>query len=122
MDTERRMETRAETDLDRREFARRLASGIVLVAATMTAGTADTAPTSTVVQQPPAETTPVPAEVEARWRAIQARYGSRLDEAQKKLIRELLVQQHRALTELRSFPLDNADEPALPFRLWLQEA
>jgi uncharacterized membrane protein len=122
MDTERRSDVRTETDLNRREFARRLASGIVLAATTMATATAEAAPPAPPVQQTPAEPAALPAEVEARWQAIEARYGARLDEAQKKLVRELLLQQHRALTELRSFPLDNADEPALPFRLWLQEA
>jgi uncharacterized membrane protein len=122
MDTERRSDVRTETDLNRREFARRLASGIVLAATTMATSTAEAAPPAPLVQQAPAEPAALPAEVEARWQAIEARYGARLDEAQKKLVRELLLQQHRALTELRSFPLDNADEPALPFRLWLQEA
>ena len=122
MDTERRSDVRTETDLNRRELARRLASGIVLAATTMATATAEAAPPAPPVQQTPAEPAALPAEVEARWQAIEARYGARLDEAQKKLVRELLLQQHRALTELRSFPLDNADEPALPFRLWLQEA
>ncbi len=122
MDTERRSDVRTETDLNRREFARRLASGIVLAATTMATATAEAAPPAPPVQQTPAEPAALPAEVEARWQAIEARYGARLDEAQKKLVRELLLQQHRALTELRSFPLYNADEPALPFRLWLQEA
>jgi predicted small lipoprotein YifL len=57
---------------------------------------------------PPAEQ----AEIEAKYDAMIARYGSRLTDEQKTEARQALEFMQRGLEPLRAFPLENGDEPA----------
>ncbi|MFY9529915.1 MAG: hypothetical protein WBC04_23440 [Candidatus Acidiferrales bacterium] len=57
------------------------------------------------------------AEVDAKVRAILAKYGNRLSEQQKTDIRRLVTEGQKSLDKLRAFPLENADQPALVLKL-----
>jgi hypothetical protein len=49
--------------------------------------------------------------VERQMAAIEARYGARLDEAGRVVIRERLLEFHRYAEAVRRAPLTPADEP-----------
>lgn len=126
METEKSI--REETGLSRRDFGRRMAT---LAAASMVVPAAVTMPEalragtlpergaemrSATASQAVHGLGPVDqAEVEAKYNAMIARYGSRLTEAQKKHAREDLEYMQRGLGPLRAFPLENGDEPATIF-------
>lgn len=116
-----------EKKLSRRDFGRRMAT---LAAASLAVPAVMTAPGTLAAATPrerAAETGnaaaqaanglgPVErAEVNAKYDAMIARYGSRLTEAQKKHAREDLEYMQRSLGPLRAFPLENDDEPATIF-------
>lgn len=56
------------------------------------------------------------AEAEARYQLALGRYGSRLNEEQKKTVKQMCYMAQPSLEKLRSFPLKNADVPALFLR------
>jgi hypothetical protein len=93
--------TSAPGDWTRRRFLAGLAAGV--------AGTA-------AADQPAPQ--PLAAEVEAQFQAILARHGARLSASQKVEVRKALVELGKAVEALRAFPLTDADEPALPFRVY----
>ncbi len=119
---------RDEGGLSRREFAR----GATVAAAAMAAipggalTTAAFATTASAVAagQPEQAAGEKPklsaegmAEAEARAAEILRRYGDRLDDAQKADIRRLVREAQAPLEALRSFPLENSDEPATMLHL-----
>lgn len=61
--------------------------------------------------QPPA----IP-EVEARVQWIFAKYGPRLDSAQRADIRRLIAGGQSSIDAMRAYPLDNSVSPATPFQ------
>lgn len=65
--------------------------------------------------QPPKLSVASQAEVEERYASILRKYGSRLNEEQKKDVHKSLVSQQQGLDQVRAFPLENWDEPATVF-------
>jgi hypothetical protein len=66
-----------------------------------------------LVAEPPASN----PEVEARVQWIISKYGSRLNEAQRADIRRLIAGGQASVDAMRAYPLDNANDPATPFRI-----
>jgi len=60
---------------------------------------------------------PANPEVEARIQWIFTKYGSRLNDAQRADIRRLISGGQSSIDAMRAYPLDNADDPATPFRI-----
>jgi hypothetical protein len=59
------------------------------------------------------------ADLEARWQLVVARYGDRLDDAQRADLRSTLEALVKLSRRLRAVPLTNADPPldlAVPWR------
>jgi hypothetical protein len=104
--------------VSRRQFARDVAAA---AAAAAILPASALAPPGEAAAPPEAagETKPLSAaaqaEVEAKYRAILRRYGSRLTEDQKKDVHRMLVEGQPALEKLRAFPLANGDGPATVF-------
>jgi hypothetical protein len=61
------------------------------------------------------------AEVEMKFSAILRKYGSRLDEDQKKDILRQLAEGQEGLEKMRAFALGNGDQPATVFQLTQNE-
>jgi hypothetical protein len=119
MDSEETQEKRAP--LSRRDFARQVATIAAAVVAAPAALVAEpqqkagghAAPAAAAPHEGPPALPPVAkAEVDAKYDAMIARYGSRLTQEQKKQARESLEFMQRGLEPLRAFPLENGDEPA----------
>jgi hypothetical protein len=94
--------------LSRRSFAR---NTVIAVAA------AAVAPNLFAEEKPPALPPPSQAEVDARVQWIIGKYGSRLDEAQRADIRRLIAGGQSSIDTMRAYPLENANDPATPFRI-----
>jgi hypothetical protein len=104
--------------LSRREFAITLAAGAACRAlpggatrASEVAGS-DRANTQT--------SAPRSAEAEAQYQLLISKYGARLSDEQKADVRRLIDQAQKSTVSLRSFQLNNADEPANVFRAGLR--
>jgi hypothetical protein len=119
MDSEEIQEKRAP--LSRRDFARQVATIAAAAVAAPAALVAEPrqkgAEHAKLASAParegaPALPAPDQAEIDAKYDAMIARYGSRLTQEQKKQARESLEFMQRGLEPLRAFPLDNGDEPA----------
>jgi hypothetical protein len=65
----------------------------------------------------PAEA-PLSGDARRQYDAILESYGSRLSDAEKEDIRRLLALGVKGVEPLRTFPLENANEPATTFRVW----
>lgn len=104
--------------VSRRDFAR----GAVLAAATAalpiraSAHTEISAPLS--AQAASAQAAQLSAVGEAQLQTILARYGKRLSDEQKADVRRLVAQAQKGSATLRSFPLENSDEPAMIFHIY----
>ena len=111
------MDTKKDSAISRREFARRAA--YVSAAASL-------APANLLHAEPVAFPASVPqsvnapklspesqAEVDSRIQAILSQYGSRLSEAQKTDIRRLATEAQPPLDRLRAFATENGDGPGL---------
>ncbi|MGB8890367.1 MAG: hypothetical protein WCC87_26815 [Candidatus Korobacteraceae bacterium] len=104
--------------LSRREFARRSAlAAATAVIAPATLLSQESAPNSTAPPanppQPASELSPdLQAEGDLKYQWIIQTYGSRLTDAQKKDVHRLIMEGQKPLAEFRTFPLDNADQPA----------
>ena len=62
------------------------------------------------------------AEAEAKVTNIFRKYGERLSEEQKADIRRVIAETQEGLDKMRSFPLENSDQPADAFRAYRHEA
>jgi hypothetical protein len=60
------------------------------------------------------------AEAEAQYQALIGKYGPRLSDEQRADIRRLIDQGQKSALSLRSFQLNNADEPANVFHAALR--
>jgi hypothetical protein len=108
--------------VSRRGFAR----GVALAAAAAAVLPADllaqtpspsaAAPAAVPADETPKLSTAGKAEAEARIQNILRKYGSRLSDAEKADLRKLVLAQQESIDRLRSFPLENWDEPALTLR------
>jgi hypothetical protein len=67
-----------------------------------------------------AETAEAPLAGEAlrQYQAILERHGNQLSDVEKADIRRLLALGVKGIEPLRTFPLENASEPATMFRVW----
>jgi hypothetical protein len=61
---------------------------------------------------------PASPEVDARVQWIVAKYGARLDAAQRADIRRLIAGGQPDVEAMRKYPLENANAPALPFKVF----
>jgi hypothetical protein len=95
--------------VSRRAFARD-AIAIATAAAVLPNVSAQEAP------QTPALAAGAQAEVNARMAWIEGKYASQLSDTQRAEIRKALTGAQAGIEAMRAYPLDNAVEPALPFR------
>ena len=105
--------------ISRRQFARTASAAIAGAALLPRTAVADDAPrTTTAAATHPAKKLAAAseAEAEARVQLVLARYGSRLKADARAELTRMARSQQELLDELRAFPLDYADEPALQFR------
>ncbi|HKD82290.1 MAG TPA: hypothetical protein VKH81_21535 [Candidatus Angelobacter sp.] len=58
------------------------------------------------------------AEVEAKLASIFRKYGERLSDEQKADIRRIMAETQEGLDKMRTFPLENHDQPADAFRAY----
>jgi hypothetical protein len=102
--------------ISRREFARRasIVSAVSMVPPSFLAPQLSTS-AQPIAQSP--ETPPLSpesqAEAEARYQAILAIYGKRFSDSQKFDIRRLCLLAQVLLDNLRKYPVENGDAPAL---------
>lgn len=105
-----------EGRLSRRDFAR----GVALAAATavvpLTARGDSESASASAAQESGVQA--MPAAAEAQLQTILAKYGKRLSDEQRTDIKRLVVQAQKTGETLRSFPLDNSDEPAMIFDVY----
>jgi hypothetical protein len=107
--------------ISRRDFARTagaaIAGAALLPRATAAADEATRALTATAAAHPAKKLAAASqAEADARVQMVVARYGSRLEPDARAELTRMSRSQQALLDELRAFPLDYADEPALQFR------
>jgi hypothetical protein len=106
--------------ISRRQFAR--VAGAMAGAALLprTAGAADaaarTAAAAATARPGKKLAAAAQAEADARVQMVLARYGGRFKAEARAELARLSRQQQELLDELRAFPLEYADEPALQFR------
>jgi hypothetical protein len=62
------------------------------------------------------------AEIEARYQSVIRKWGDRLDEEQKRRVRQILVENQRMLEPIRAFPLGNSNPPGPVLRFLTEEA
>lgn len=113
--------------ISRREFARDaalVAATISIVPTELLAQTAKTANPAKPPIPPEEEGLSVAAKAEAEmsYTALLSKYGDRLDSDQRKDAHRLLMQQQKSIEAVRSYRLENHDEPAAVLHLELPEA
>ena len=101
---------KSDPKISRRSFAR----GIAVATATAIVPKSNVATAS----QASDGKSPLSPEAEAQYQAIIAKYSSRLSDEQKTDLRRLIAQAQKASATLRSYPLDNSDEPAMVFQIY----
>src|SRR6185503_15856978 len=115
---EERMRARKKSgkvSLSRREFTRGVALAAATVGVPLTARGEAEGAFLIAPQEGSPQTSQLSAAGEAQLQIILAKYGKRLSDEQKTDIRRLVAQAQKTSETLRSFPLDNADEPAMIF-------
>jgi hypothetical protein len=103
--------------ISRRQFAR--VTGAIAGAALLPrTATAEDAPKATPATARPGKKLPAAsqAEADARVQMVLARHGGHFKADARAELQRLSRQQQELLDELRAFPLDYSDEPALQFR------
>lgn len=110
----RRKGQKDKDGISRREFARK-AMLTATAAALPSAMLAQNAAGAEPAQAPNLPAT-AQAEAERAYAAVLARYGTRLTEAQKSDLRNILGQQQKSIDTLRAFSLDNGVQPATVLR------
>ena len=118
------MRNKTSKDLDgarlsRREFSRVLATGAVTTALARGGNAAEHEPEpgDSGYHSSYQGNTPDPSpEAESQYKLLISKYGARLSDEQKADVKRLIDQGLKSAVTLRSFQLDNADEPANVFR------
>ncbi|HKW56925.1 MAG TPA: hypothetical protein VJN42_06155 [Candidatus Acidoferrum sp.] len=106
------MNAKKKSAISRREFAR--GAALASAASFVPAAGASLEPHPPFPPQEHTQLSPESqAEAEARYQSILAAYNSRFSDEQKKELRRLSFDAQPSLDRLRSYPLDNADGPAL---------
>ena len=96
--------------ISRRSFARLAAVAVAI-------------PNIAAAQPPqPAPATKSDPEVEARIAWILGTYGSRLNDEQRADIRRIIASGQSGVEDMRKYAVDNAVEPAEPFRVYRKVA
>ena len=105
---------RDRAEISRREFAAIIAAGAACVALPATPVQASV---SAELHQANAQANASSRspEAEAQYQALIGKYGPRLSDEQRADIRRLIDQGQKSTLSLRSFQLNNADEPANVF-------
>ena len=106
---------RDRAGLSRREFSRILVAGAASTALRpeTTTATGNTKPGYISLGE---QTPELSAEAQAQYSVLISKYGSRLSEEQKADVRRLIDQGLKSTATIRSFKLENTDEPANVFR------
>jgi len=114
------------TRVSRRTFAQAAAiaaAGAVVLPCNAVAQTEANKPGAAPAPAPqqPALTPQEEAEAAARTSEILRKYGSRMSDAEKADVRRQVRESQKSLSELRAFPLTNADAPATVLRICRRE-
>jgi hypothetical protein len=110
------MGNRSRTGITRREFARRAATAAaatVIPAANYLPSAAALPVASQQLTQQSSLSPESQAEAESRYQTIVSAHGSRLSDSQKADLRRMSIEGQPALDRIRSYHLENSDEPAL---------
>src|SRR2546430_113426 len=100
--------------LSRRDFGRAAA----LAAATAALPKTSSAQPSESVQGTTAQASQLSPAGEAQVQTILAKHGKRLSDEQRAEVKRRVAQAQKNGDTLRSFPLDNSDEPAMIFHIY----
>ena len=111
---EDRRKPQRKRKLSRRDFGR----GALLTAAASAVPDTTADEPGAVSQSAGSQTTQLSPEAEAQFQAILKKHGSRLSAEQRADVRRLLGTAQKTSEALRTFPLDNSDEPANIFRVY----
>jgi len=113
---------------ERRNFtlaAAAAATAVVLNTADALAGLSHSGTELQASSQPPSAMDKLSAggkaELEMKLASITRKYGSRLNDDQKKDILRQLAEAQDGVEKMRAFALDNADQPATVFQLYRNE-
>ena len=104
--------------LSRREFTRGVAMAAATTVVPKPSLTDERARDSADAQAASSQATQLTPDAEAEVQAILTRYGKRLSDEQKTDLRRLVAQAQKTSATLRSFPLENSDEPAMIFHIY----
>jgi hypothetical protein len=104
--------------LSRREFTRGVAMAAATAVVPKPSLADERARDSGDAQTASSQTAQLTPDAEAQFQVILTRYGKRLSDEQKTDLRRLIAQAQKASATLRSFPLENSDEPAMIFHIY----
>ena len=108
-------------NLSRREFTRGAAMAAATAVVPKPSLGDERARNSGYAQTASSQAAQLTPDAEAQVQAILTRYGKRLSDEQKTDLRRLVAQAQKTSATLRSFPLENSDEPAMIFHIYRSE-
>ena len=108
-------------NLSRREFTRGAAMAAATAVVPKPSLGAEPARDAGDAQTASSQAAQLTAVAEAQVQTILTRYGKRLSDEQKTDLRRLIAQAQKTSDTLRSFPLENSDEPAMIFHIYRLE-
>jgi hypothetical protein len=108
----------ATLKLSRREFTHCVAMAAATAVVPKPSIGDERAPHSGEPQTASSQAAPLTPDAEAQFQSILTRYGKRFSDEQKTDLRRLVAQAQKASATLRSFPLENSDEPAMIFHIY----
>jgi hypothetical protein len=114
----RKIAIKSRSGISRRDFMRGMALATATVAVPFTSCTKLERTTTAPTQPPSSHGEQLSAVGEAQVQAIFGKYGNRLSEEQKADIKRLVKQFQGVSDALRSFKLENSNEPSLIFRIY----
>lgn len=104
--------------LSRREFARAAVLAAATVAVPRSTPAHNSSVSSDCSQEPSAQAAQLSPAGEAQVQTILAKYGKRLSDEQQTEVRRLIGQAQKTTDKLRSYALENSDEPAMIFHIY----
>jgi len=110
--------TSNEIKVSRRKFARGAAFAAAAAAIPRDTRNVTETRSDALSQDQSARATQLSPVADAQLQTILAKYGKRLSEEQKTELKRLLTQAQKTSDALRSFPLDNSNDPAMIFRVY----
>jgi hypothetical protein len=108
-------------NLSRREFTRGAAMAAATAVVPKPSLGDEPARNSGDAQTASSQAAQLTPDAEAQVQAILTRYGKRHPDEQKTDLRRLVAQAQKTSATLRSFPLENSDEPAMIFQIYRLE-